>query len=70
MKKKYVTKYAITIGMNLKGGYEHHMDVIMTEEEFEEYKKMSVEEFKKSKWFDMMVTDLIDKYNRAVEKGS
>lgn len=46
------------------------MDVIMTEEEFEEYKKMSVEEFKKSKWFDMMVTDLIDKYNKEIEKGN
>jgi hypothetical protein len=43
----------------------HHFDVIMTEEEFEEFKKMSMEEFKKSKWFKMIEIDFIDKCKKA-----
>lgn len=43
----------------------HHFDVIMTEEEFKEFKKMSMEEFKKSKWFKMIEIDFIDKCKKA-----
>ncbi len=63
--KKLVVKYSITISVKLASGYIHEMDVVMTEDEFNEYKKMSVEEFKKSKWFDMLVIDFKDKLIKA-----
>ncbi|MBR6988264.1 MAG: hypothetical protein IKH95_00325 [Bacteroidaceae bacterium] len=63
--KKLVVKYSITIGVVLASVYIHEMDVVMTEDEFNEYKKMSVEDFKKSKWFNMLVIDFKDKLIKA-----
>lgn len=63
--KKVVTKISLTINLVLASGYIHHFDVLMTEEEFEEFKKMSREEFMKSKWFKMIEIDFIDKCKKA-----
>ncbi len=59
--KKLVVKYSITIGVKLASGYIHEMDVVMTEDELNEFKKMSRKEFEKSKWFKMIEIDFIDK---------
>ena len=66
--KKLVVKYSITIGVKLASGYIHEMDVVMTEDELNEFKKMSLEEFEKSKWFEMLVIDYKDKLTKACLK--
>lgn len=63
--KKVVTKISVTINLVLASGYIHHFDALMTEEEFKEFKKMSREEFMKSKWFKMIEIDFIDKCKKA-----
>ena len=59
--KKLVVKYSITIGVKLASGFNHEMNFVMTEDELNEFKKMSRKEFEKSKWFKMIEIDFIDK---------
>ena len=66
--KKLVVKYSITIGVKLASGFNHEMNFVMTEDELNEFKKMSLEEFEKSKWFDMLVIDYKDKLTKACLK--
>lgn len=66
--KKLVAKYLITIGVKLASGYNHEMEFVMTEDELNEFKKMSLEEFEKSKWFEMLVIDYKDKLIKACLK--
>lgn len=44
------------------------MEFVMTEDELNEFKKMSLEEFEKSKWFEMLVIDYKDKLIKACLK--